>query len=129
MGWVEEERERNLENRVRFFQVGTRSEIRVDDCDKRRDQLGVERNNLVNPAKAFHLLGSKSDFLLALPESGFKRRAIMGILLASGKGDLSGMGVQMGGPLGEEQVQFTSDLAQRNQDRCPFLNLGVEGKV
>ena len=91
MGWVEEKRKRYLKNRVDLIRVGTRNKIRSDDRNKRCDQIVVERNNLVNLAKAFHLFGSESDFLFALPKYGFKRRAILGILLASGKGDLSGV--------------------------------------
>ena len=91
MGWVEEKRKRYLKNHVDLIRVGTRNKIRSDDRNKRCDQIVVERNNLVNLAKAFHLFGSESDFFFAFPKYGFKRRAILGILLASGKSDLSGV--------------------------------------
>ena len=126
---IEEKCERHFKDRINFLGIEAGSEIRINHCDEGCDQVVVERDDLVNPAKVFHLLGSESDFLFALPEYGFERRAIMGILLASRKGDLSGMGVQMGGPLGEEQTQLTIDLTQRNQDGSPLANFGVEREV
>ena len=129
VGWIEEKRKRHFEHCSDFFGVGTWREIGSDYRDKRRDQVVVERNDLVNPAQAFHLFGGESDFLLALPQNGFQRRAILRILLASGKGDLARMRVEVRSPLCEKQVQLVVHLPQGDQDRGPLFNLGIERQV
>jgi hypothetical protein len=70
--------------------------------------------------------GVESDLLLGLAQRGRREVGIVGILAATGEGDLAGVAPQVGAALGEDQPGLLGPAVERQEDRGVGAAAGLD---
>jgi hypothetical protein len=97
--------------------------MRRDHANDRRHDKTVSRGELIQPAEYPHALRTNTDLFVAFAQRGFDHVGVARIDSPAGKSNLTFVGAEMIGALGEHQIIPVQALLNRDEHRSRLVTV------